>query len=243
MLNLIYYAEENKYKLPSTLQESKMVVADELKPAVLCTLLAGMKQASCVVFVSSVESTETLGNLLRIIETNTNAVGKVVQYSAAASIQERESSLEEFRSGKAKVLVCSDAITRGIDIEGVQAVINYDAPVYPKTYVHRAGRTARAGKAGRVITLLRREDVRHFKAMLRKADNNYVKDEKMDSEQIQNAKEWVEEGLKVLRKRLQFSKDDEPHEDGSSTIVTENPKSKRINTMKKKVKGFPEFII
>jgi ATP-dependent RNA helicase DDX51/DBP6 len=218
-----------------------LVVADELKPAVLCTLLAGMKQASCVVFVSSVESTETLGHLLSIIEIDTKAIGKVSQYSAAASIQERESALDEFRSGRSKVLVCSDAITRGIDIEGVEAVINYDAPVYPKTYVHRAGRTARAGKAGKVITLLRREDVRHFKAMLRKADNNYVKDEKMDSEQIQKAKGWVEDGLKALRKRLQFSKE-EQHKDASSK-VTENPKSKRNNTMKKKVKGFPEFII
>lgn len=45
-----------------------------------------------------------------------------------------------------QVLVCSDAMTRGMDVEGVGAVVNYDAPVYAKTYVHRAGRTARAGE-------------------------------------------------------------------------------------------------
>ena len=44
-----------------------------------------------------------------------------------------------------QVLVCSDAMTRGMDVEGVANVINYDAPEYVKTYVHRAGRTARAG--------------------------------------------------------------------------------------------------
>lgn len=208
----------------------------------LCTLLAGIKQASCVVFVSSVESTETLGNLLSIIEIDTKAIGKIAQYSAAASIQEREASLEAFRSGEAKVLVCSDAITRGIDIEGIEAVINYDAPVYPKTYVHRAGRTARAGKTGRVITLLRREDVRHFKAMLRKADNNYVQDEKLDTQDIQKAKGWVEEGLKALRSRLQFTKE-EQHEDGTRSNVVEKLRSKRIKKTKKKVKGFPELII
>lgn len=45
-----------------------------------------------------------------------------------------------------QVLVCSDAMTRGMDVAGVQNVVNYDAPVYVKTYVHRAGRTARAGE-------------------------------------------------------------------------------------------------
>jgi hypothetical protein len=50
-------------------------------------------------------------------------------------------------NSKTKVLVCSDAMTRGMDVEGVANVVNYDAPVYVKTYVHRAGRTARAGEA------------------------------------------------------------------------------------------------
>ena len=48
--------------------------------------------------------------------------------------------------------------------------------MYAKTYVHRAGRTARAGKGGIVVTMLRHEEVRHFKSMLRKADNNFVND-------------------------------------------------------------------
>ena len=56
-----------------------------------------------------------------------------------------------------QVLVASDVMTRGMDVEGIAHVINYDAPVYPKTYVHRCGRTARAGRAGRAFTLLRKE--------------------------------------------------------------------------------------
>eukprot|EP00887_Chlorella_sp_A99_P000347 scaffold13.g347.t1 len=65
-----------------------------------------------------------------------------------------------------QVLVCSDAMTRGMDVAGVACVINYDAPVYVKTYVHRAGRTARAGRAGAVYTLLRHEDVKLERAEL-----------------------------------------------------------------------------
>lgn len=54
------------------------------------------------------------------------------------------------QSGAARVLVASDALTRGMDVAGVGAVVNYDAPAFAKTYVHRAGRTARAGQHGKV---------------------------------------------------------------------------------------------
>lgn len=68
-------------------------------------------------------------------------------------------ALRAFRAGDIQVLVSSDAMTRGMDVEGVTNVINYDIPAYVKTYIHRAGRTARAGQAGRCFTLLRKDEV------------------------------------------------------------------------------------
>ena len=68
-------------------------------------------------------------------------------------------TLEGFRKGEVQVLVSSDAMTRGMDVEGVKHVINYDMPMYIKMYIHRAGRTARAGQAGRCFTLLRKDEV------------------------------------------------------------------------------------
>lgn len=68
-------------------------------------------------------------------------------------------ALAAFRRGDVEVLVASDAMTRGMDVEGVMNVINYDVPVYAKTYVHRVGRTARAGKPGSSYTFLRKEEV------------------------------------------------------------------------------------
>ncbi|CAI5991001.1 unnamed protein product [Closterium sp. NIES-65] len=76
--------------------------------------------------------------------------------------------LDRFRRGQVQVLVASDAMTRGMDVEGVFNVVSYDAPVYPKTFVHRAGRTARAGRPGHCYTILRKQEVRHFKAVLGK---------------------------------------------------------------------------
>ena len=206
-----FLQEEHKYKLPATLEETKIVVADRDKPAALCTLLMNnlcqSNDAGCIVFVSAVETAATLTHLLNCIENKYSAgIGRgspnspiVLEYSAATPPKDREAALLEFRKGSCNVLVCSDAITRGIDIQGVGTVINYDAPVYAKTYVHRAGRTARAGKRGKVITLLRKEDVRHFKDMLRKADNNYVKDEVLDSETLIQARSWVNEALDTMK--------------------------------------------
>jgi len=68
-------------------------------------------------------------------------------------------TLNEFRKGQFQVLVSSDAMTRGMDVEGVRNVINYDMPKYIKTYVHRAGRTARAGQTGCCFTLMSNDEV------------------------------------------------------------------------------------
>ena len=139
------------------------------------------------------------------------------EYSAATTPKDREHTLAEFRQKRCDILVCSDAITRGIDIQGVDTVINYDTPVYAKTYVHRAGRTARAGKKGSVITLLKKEDVRHFKDMLRKADNNYVTDEALDSDILRSARTWVTDALDTMR-----------------TTTTAHPANLKINNQSKK---------
>ncbi len=65
----------------------------------------------------------------------------------------RQKALEEFRSGKAKVLVATDIASRGIDVKGITLVVNFDVPVEPEVYVHRIGRTARAGAEGFALTL------------------------------------------------------------------------------------------
>ncbi len=64
----------------------------------------------------------------------------------------REKSLDRFRTGRARVLVATDIASRGIDVKGISHVINFDLPVEPESYVHRIGRTARAGADGIAIS-------------------------------------------------------------------------------------------
>ena len=117
-----------------------------------------------VVFASTVEATHRLYRLLQLFGPFSTA-----EYSSRLPSTRRRQILEELQNGKVQVVVCSDVMTRGIDVSAVRLVINYDTPSHIKTYIHRVGRTARANKTGLAITLLRREDVRPFRELRKKA--------------------------------------------------------------------------
>lgn len=83
-------------------------------------------------------------------------------------------------------LICSDLIGRGIDLDSVEYVISYDVPVYMDKYIHRVGRTARAGREGTAYTLVEKPQVRYFKDMLRHAGHlNQIEILNVEKEKIQ----------------------------------------------------------
>lgn len=215
-----------------------MVVRAELKPAALTVILADLLPAPTIVFTSSVEATRRLAIMLRALS---NWVGTAVEYSAAMAPKARRAALDAFKSSQATVLVCSDAMTRGMDVVGVEAVVNYDAPVYTKTYVHRAGRTARAGRKGRVVTLLRPEDVRHFKDILRKADNAYVKDEKLDRQRMLSVREDVSKALQAMGEALGVGGGAE--QDMKQTEHQKQNNGRQRRSKKRKLHGIPEIVL
>ena len=77
----------------------------------------------------------------------------------------RMASLDAFKRGEVALLVCSDVAARGLDIPDVSHVFNFDVPIHPDDYVHRIGRTGRAGKSGVAITLITDEDGKHIAAI------------------------------------------------------------------------------
>src|SRR5699024_7174955 len=81
----------------------------------------------------------------------------------------RERNLRRFSSGEASVVVATDVAARGIHVDEVGLVIHYDAPAEHKAYLHRSGRTARAGQSGAVITMTTRQDVTDVVRMQKKA--------------------------------------------------------------------------
>ncbi|GAA0376151.1 hypothetical protein GCM10010319_63340 [Streptomyces blastmyceticus] len=82
----------------------------------------------------------------------------------------REQALRAFRNGKVDVLVCTDVAARGIDVDNVTHVINYQSPEDEKTYLHRIGRTGRAGKSGTAVTLVDWDDIPRWKLINKALD-------------------------------------------------------------------------
>lgn len=85
---------------------------------------------------------------------------------------DRLKSVEAFQAGQVDYLVATDLIARGLDISNVKAVINFSFPTEPKRYLHRIGRTARAGQHGVAITLCNEEERKDLKKLSRKLNQN-----------------------------------------------------------------------
>ncbi|KAL0305470.1 UNVERIFIED_CONTAM: DEAD-box ATP-dependent RNA helicase 1 [Sesamum radiatum] len=145
-----------RYQLPEQLKSFKVLCKSKLKPLYLLALLETLQGEKCIVFTSSVDSTHRLCTLLNFFD---DLQIKIKEYSRLQRQSIRSKTLKAFRAGEIQVLISSDAMTRGMDVEGVKNVINYDMPPFIKTYIHRAGRTARAGQSGRCFTLLHKDEV------------------------------------------------------------------------------------
>jgi len=111
--------------------------------------------------------------------------------------QQREKALEGFRAGRIKVLVATDVVARGIDVEGISHVINYDMPANPEDYVHRIGRTARAGASGMAVSLLTPEEVYELKDIERLIGNTI---ERHDLEGFEYVKRSIPESHDLPRR-------------------------------------------
>jgi ATP-dependent RNA helicase RhlE len=130
-----------------------------------------------LVFISSSHKADHVAHKLRKNGIDAESIhGKKSQTA-------RKELLEDFKRGRLRVLVATDLLSRGIDINELPCVINYDLPRSPKDYVHRIGRTGRADANGEAITFVSEEDKHHFKIIQKKMCKIV---DMIDSENIEN---------------------------------------------------------
>ena len=115
-----------------------------------------------LVFVSSVRNADNL-----VVKLNKNGIEAMAMHGDKSQ-GARTEALRRFKTGQLRVLVATDLASRGIDIQFLPFVINYDLPRSPKDYIHRIGRTGRAGATGEAISLITPEDEHHFKIIQKK---------------------------------------------------------------------------
>ncbi|HEY1037844.1 MAG TPA: DEAD/DEAH box helicase, partial [Bacteroidia bacterium] len=128
------------------------VVYDNQKEAILKEILKNEDYQSVIIFSSTKENVKQLEKSLKHIERSLKAFHSDLEQS------EREEIMREFRAKKLRILIGTDILSRGIDVDGISLVVNYDAPPDPEDYIHRIGRTARASKAGVAITFINNRD-------------------------------------------------------------------------------------
>ena len=123
-------------------------VAAQNKMSLLLDLLERETFERVLVFTRTKRGADRLAHILEKREHKSNRI------HGDRSQSQREAALRSFKSGHSRILVATDVAARGIDIDSVSHVINYDIPEVPEDYVHRIGRTGRAGNKGRAITLV-----------------------------------------------------------------------------------------
>ncbi|KAL9038948.1 MAG: hypothetical protein Q9214_005075 [Letrouitia sp. 1 TL-2023] len=154
----IYVCEVDTSDLavPTTLHQTYLQVPLTHREAYLHMLLLTTRNAakrSVVVFCNRAATTNLLERLLRLLGHRVTSLHSLLPQS------ERTSNLARFRACAARLLIATDVASRGLDIPEVELVINYDVPRNPDDYIHRVGRTARAGRKGTSITLVGQRDV------------------------------------------------------------------------------------
>lgn len=135
-----------------TVEQRAYLVSETEKYNILKDVLADEKPELCIIFANR-------RDLTRNLCTKLNKEGyKAVLLSGEVSQDKRIKTLEDFRQGRAQIMVATDVAGRGIHVDGISHVINYTLPENPEDYVHRIGRTGRAGAAGVSISFISEDD-------------------------------------------------------------------------------------
>jgi superfamily II DNA/RNA helicase len=134
-------------------------VHDQQKTPLLQLILKNGAYVSTIIFASRKEIVKALTKELKAVRVNVSA------FHSDLEQKEREEILLSFKNKQLPVIIGTDALSRGIDVEGIDLVINYDVPGDPEDYIHRIGRTARAETTGTAITFVNHRDERKLKSI------------------------------------------------------------------------------
>ncbi|KAL5490313.1 RRP3 [Sanghuangporus weigelae] len=195
LTNPVRVEVSKKYTTVSTLLQYYLFVPYKQKEVNLIHICNTLAQNSIIIFTRTVMDCQRLALILKTLGFPS------VPLHGQMSQSSRLGALSKFKSGGRSVLVATDVASRGLDIPSVDAVINYDIPSHSKDYIHRVGRTARAGRAGKSITLVSQYDVeliQRIEAVIGKKMELWP----TDAEEIALLRERVDEAARLAAKEL-----------------------------------------
>lgn len=182
----------NKYQTVSTLLQHYVFIPHKRKDTYLIYLVNEFAGKSIIIFTRTVFEAQRVAILLRTL--GFGAIPLHGQLSQSA----RLGSLNKFKGGSREILVATDVAARGLDIPAVDVVLNHDLPQDSKTYIHRVGRTARAGKSGIAISIATQYDLeiyQRIEAALGKELDQYP----TEREEVMAFQSRVDEAMRTVR--------------------------------------------
>ncbi|XP_021777755.1 probable ATP-dependent RNA helicase DDX47 isoform X2 [Papio anubis] len=154
--NPVKCAVSSKYQTVEKLQQYYIFIPSKFKDTYLVYILNELAGNSFMIFCSTCNNTQRTALLLR------NLGFTAIPLHGQMSQSKRLGSLNKFKAKARSILLATDVASRGLDIPHVDVVVNFDIPTHSKDYIHRVGRTARAGRSGKAITFVTQYDVELF---------------------------------------------------------------------------------
>uniref|UniRef100_A0A3P9PPK1 ATP-dependent RNA helicase n=1 Tax=Poecilia reticulata TaxID=8081 RepID=A0A3P9PPK1_POERE len=186
-------SKRNSDMIPLGLQEFYVPCTMNKKPLLILHFILYLKLRPILCFTNSRETAHRLYCLVKLF-----GGVQAAEFSSRLSPGERKKTLKDFEKGKIQLLISTDAAARGIDVKDVKCVVNYDAPQFIRTYIHRIGRTARAGKPGLAFTFLFRVQENNFLRMVMEAGSPGIQKQLVKPECLKGMEERYEGVLQEL---------------------------------------------
>ncbi len=206
------------YVDPQKLKQSYYDIDDNLKFSLLVHLLKQEHSGLIMVFCNTQQNTDFVTRNLRY--NGIDAIG----IHGGLSQAKRSWTMEEFHKNKASVLVCTDVASRGLDIKGVTHIYNYDIPKDSKQYIHRIGRTARAGKEGKAVNILSKRDHDNFSRLLNAYNVDITKEERPYLERAKIKESGMQRGFGHRRFGVQRQGEDGGRFRGNQRFGSHQPR-------------------
>jgi len=184
-----------KFQTPKKLLQSYLFIPAKYKDVYLTYLINEHAGQSILVFGATCNNVQRLALMLR------NLGFPAVCLHGQMSQPKRLGALTKFKSGGRDILICTDVASRGLDIPSVDVVINFDLPGHGKDYIHRVGRTARAGRSGKAIAMVTQYDVEVYQR-LEGLLGTKLPEYKLDEETVLVLHERVSEAQRLATREL-----------------------------------------
>ncbi|MEZ8045931.1 DEAD/DEAH box helicase [Vibrio sp. 10N.237.312.C02] len=159
LVNPVKVTTHQENSVVAAIEETLYLVNKGSKAQALIALVNQHAWSQVLVFIGAKDNADALTKRLNKAKISVNAL------HGNKSQEEREQALESFKNGKTRVLIATDVMARGIHIDQLPVVINFDLPSHSATYVHRVGRTARAGSTGSAISLVSHSETDYLNAI------------------------------------------------------------------------------